>query len=85
MLTITNYALSLDGFEEIATATAFTPTTANPANHPDASAWNWTQGIDDAGGQFRSSHRQGAKGIKTGNLSKTGRSIITEATRDENT
>ena len=43
MLTITNYALSLDGFEGIATATAFTPTTANPANHPDASAWNWTQ------------------------------------------
>lgn len=84
MLTITNYALSLDGFEEIATATAFTPTTANPANHPDASAWNWTQAnsmtLEDS-----SYYYEGAKGIKTGNLSKTGRSIITEATRDENT
>ena len=28
---------------------------------------------------------EGAKGIKTGNLSKSGRSIITEATQDENT
>lgn len=84
MLTITNYALSLDGFEEIATAATFTPSTANPVNHPDASSWNWTQAnsmmLEDS-----SYYYQGARGIKTGNLSKSGRSIITEATRDENT
>ena len=53
-------------------------------NYPDASAWNWTQAnsmtLEDS-----SYYYEGAKGIKTGNLSKTGRSIITEATRDENT
>ena len=84
MLTITNYALSLDGFEEIATATSFTPKTANPMNHPDASAWNWTQ-ANSMALEDSSYYYEGAKGIKTGNLSKSGRSIITEATQDENT
>lgn len=84
MLMITNYALNLDGFEEIATAGTFSPSSSNPANHPDASAWSWTHAnpmMLETSDYFY----EGVKGIKTGNLDKAGRSIITEATRDENT
>lgn len=84
MLTITNYALSLDGFEEIATAVEFTPTTPNPENHSDTGLWTWIQAnsmmLEDSDYYY-----EGAAGIKTGNLNKTGRSIITEATREGET
>ena len=41
--------------------------------------------IDAMALEDSSYYYEGAKGIKTGNLSKSGRSIITEATQDENT
>ena len=84
LLMIANYALQIDGFEEIATTVTYTPTTANTANHPDPAAWVWTQSnsmmLETSEYFF-----EGAKGIKTGNLNKTGRSIITEATKDGST
>lgn len=84
LLTLTNYALQLDGFEEIATADAFTPASSNPTNHPDAAAWSWTQ-ANSMMLETSEYFYEGAKGIKTGNLDKAGRSIITEATRDGDT
>ncbi len=84
MLTITNYALQLSGFEDIATAVSFTPTTPNPANHADAAAWTWTQ-ANSMALETSEYYYVGAKGIKTGNISQSGRSIITEATRDGDT
>ena len=81
MLLITNYALQIDEFEEIATAVTFSPSISNATNHPDASAWTWTQA--NAMTQETSNYYyKGSKGIKTGNLTKTGRSIITEATQE---
>lgn len=83
MLLITNYALQIDEFEEIATAVTFSPSISNATNHPDASAWTWTQA--NAMTQETSNYYyKGSKGIKTGNLTKTGRSIITEATQEGN-
>lgn len=83
MLTITNYALSLDGFEEIATTTSFSPSSSNLANHPDAAAWSWTH-ANPMMLETSDYYYDGAMGIKTGNLDKAGRSIITEATKDGN-
>ncbi len=84
ILTITNYALSLEGFEEIATTVEFTPSTPNPENHADVSLWKWTQAnsmmLEDSDYYY-----EDAAGIKTSNLTKTGRSIVTEATRDGET
>lgn len=84
MLTIVNYALSLKDFEEIATTVEFSPSSKNPENHGDASHWKWTQAnsmvLEDSDYYY-----SGASGIKTGNLTKSGRSIITQATRDGET
>lgn len=84
LLTITNYALSLDDFEEIATTQAFTPTTKNSENHGDGSDWIWTHSntMMDSTSDY---YYEGAEGIKTGNLNNTGRSIITKATKDGTT
>lgn len=84
MLTITNYALSLDGFEEIATTEEYTPKTPNPEHHADLSLWKWRQ-ANTMMSEDSDYYYEGAAGIKTGNLTKTGRSIITQATRDNET
>lgn len=84
LLTITTYALQNDDFQEIATTQAFSPTTLNSENHSDPTAWIWTHSntMMDAYSDY---YYEGAAGIKTGNLNVTGRSIITQATRDGNT
>ncbi|MBQ8825113.1 MAG: D-alanyl-D-alanine carboxypeptidase [Ruminococcus sp.] len=84
MLLITQYALNLPEFEEIATAKAFAPTSLNTKNHTVSSAWRWTHSnvmMDDTDHYYY----EYAKGIKTGNLNTYGRNIITMATKDNMT
>lgn len=83
LLTITNYALEIEGFSEISSTVTYTPKTANLENHPDPSLWTWTHAnammLEDS--QY---YYAGTIGIKTGNLNQTGRSIIAEAIQEEN-
>lgn len=84
MLAITNYALSLDDFEEIATTEEYSPNITNTSNHPGYTEWVWTHS-NTMMQESSDYYYAGAEGIKTGNLSESGRSIITKATRDGNT
>ncbi len=79
MLTITNYALSLDDFAEIASTQTYTPSVSG-----SDSDWEWTHSnsmMDETSDYYY----EGASGIKTGNLNLAGRSIITQATRNGST
>lgn len=79
---ITKYALTVGKFEEIATAGSFKPYTPNLERH-DVD-WTWTH--SNTMMQSSSSYYlEGAKGIKTANLTAQGRNIICEASRDGNT
>ncbi len=84
MLTITNYALSLDGFEEIADTREYAPQITNTENHPSSDEWIWTHS-NTMMQESSDYYYAGAEGIKTGNLNESGRSVITKATKDGNT
>ena len=83
MLKLTVYALGVPYFENISTAFTYTPSVPNPKNHPEMDKWIWTNSnvMMDSQGDYAYS---GAKGIKTANLERAGRNIITMASRDGN-
>jgi D-alanyl-D-alanine carboxypeptidase (penicillin-binding protein 5/6) len=83
MMKLSVYALGVPYFESIATAFTYTPTVPNPKNHPEMDKWIWTNSnvMMDSQGDYAYS---GAKGIKTSNLERAGRSIVTMASRDGN-
>lgn len=83
MLTITNYALGIDKFVEIATAPSYRPVIRNTKNHTDSS-WMWTNS-NTMMAEKSEYYYEGAKGIKTGNLDKAGRSLVMECTKGEYT
>ena len=78
---IMKHALSLGRFETIACATYFRPTSPNPERHDEE--WIWTH--SNLMTQETSTHyMENVRGIKTANLSRQGRNIITKASRDGN-
>jgi len=83
MMKLSVYALGVPYFESIATAFTYTPTVPNTKNHPEIDKWIWTNSnvMMDSQGDYAYS---GAKGIKTSNLERAGRSIVTMASRDGN-
>ncbi len=78
---ITLYALDNSKFETSATTVNFKPFSLNTERHEDD--WSWTHSnlmVLSANERYY----EGARGIKTANLSKQGRNIITMASRDGN-
>lgn len=80
MSLITQYALTVPGFEEIATAEEYE---VHPKSYVTAheDPWTWTHSniIMSAASDF---YVYGVKGIKTGNLQLSGRNIVTMGTYD---
>lgn len=83
MATLTQYALSVPLFEKISTTPTYNPSVPNFERHVSHESWIWTHSnvmMDSESEYFYN----GAKGIKTGNLSAAGRNIITMASKDGN-
>lgn len=78
---ITKYALSLGKFETIACAPSFTPTSPNRDRHEEDWIWTHSNLMTQASGTH---YMEGARGIKTANLTMQGRNIVTKASRDGN-
>ncbi len=80
---LTEYALEVPMFEAIATTAEYIPSIQNAQNHPDADEWVWTNSnlMMDSQSEY---YYNGAKGIKTGNLSVAGRNLVTMASKDGN-
>lgn len=74
MLKITQYALKVPRFEEIATAQSYTPTIRESKNHTSGD-WYWSN-ANTMMAEKSSYYYEGAKGIKTGNLEQAGRNLI---------
>ncbi len=82
IMLITKYALeNVPGFKEIATADSYTTTSRSLSVSYAINGWTWDHAntMTDPANLF---YYDGVKGIKTGNLTKCGRSIVTMATRD---
>ena len=83
MAVLTQYALNVPLFSTIACTVTYNPVVPNPDRHPNHSTWLWkhtnimTDPDDDE-------YYMGAKGIKTANLTKAGRNIVVEASKDGN-
>ena len=76
MAKITQYALKNSSFEKIATTQSYKPSIPNLENNHNEN-WYWTHSnVMMSKGSF---YYEGAKGIKTGNLEKAGRNLITMA------
>jgi D-alanyl-D-alanine carboxypeptidase (penicillin-binding protein 5/6) len=81
MATLTEYALTVPLFESIATTAEYNPSIENPQNHEDHASWIWTNSnlMMDSQSEY---YYNGAKGIKTGNLTAAGRNVVTIASRE---
>ncbi len=84
MATLTQYALSVPLFENIATKQKYNSSVPNFANHPSNKDWVWVNSnlmMDESDEKY---YYAGAKGIKTANLAAAGRNCISMASRDGN-
>ena len=82
MATLTQYALNVPLFREIATTQSYTPVVPNPSRHPKQDAWIWTHSNVMTDPTDNVNYYLGAKGIKTGRLETAGRNIVTVASRN---
>lgn len=81
---LTEYALNVPHFREIATAATYQPAVPNATRHPNRDKWIWNHSNlmmddQDPDNQY---YFMGAKGIKTSNLEAAGRSIVTIASKN---
>ncbi len=83
MATLTQYALNVSIFEQIATTYEYKPTVPNQANHEDFNEWTWKHSNEMMNPES-SSYYNSAKGIKTATLEEAGRNIVTLSSKDGN-
>ncbi|MDE5557179.1 MAG: serine hydrolase [Ruminococcus sp.] len=83
MAKLTEYALTVSVFEQIATTYSYKPTVPNNVNHEDFNDWYWTHS-NEMMNPDSSNYYNSAKGIKTANLQEYGRNIVTIASKDGN-
>lgn len=83
MAKLTEYALNVSIFEQIATTYTYKPTVPNNVNHQDFNEWYWTHSNEMMNPES-ANYYNAAKGIKTANLQEYGRNIITMASKDGN-
>ena len=82
MMLITQYALNhVSRFREIATAESYATMSKSSDTQSAMSGWSWDHS-NTMTDPDSASYYEGAKGIKTGNLNRYGRNIVTMATRD---
>lgn len=82
MAKLTQYALDIPMFETIATTAEYTPSIPNAASHSKMNEWVWKNSnllMDPSRSEY---FYNGAKGIKTGNLTASGRNVITIAGKE---
>lgn len=83
MVKLTEYALTVPLFETIATTYKYEPTVPNVENHKKLDEWFWTHSNTMMDPESRY-YYPGARGIKTANLEKGGRNIVTTVSKDGN-
>ena len=83
MAVLTEYALTVPLFEQIATTYSYKPSVPNDANHEDFNSWIWTHSNEMMNPES-SDYYNAAKGIKTANLEMAGRNIVALASKDGN-
>lgn len=83
MAKLTEYALTVSVFEQIATTYSYKPTVPNNVNHEDFNEWYWTHSNEMMNPES-ANYYNAAKGIKTANLQEYGRNIVTMASKDGN-
>ncbi len=83
MTKLTEYALNVSIFEQIATTYEYKPTVPNDTNHPDFNSWTWKHSNEMMNTES-TYYYNSAKGIKTANLEESGRNIVTLASKDGN-
>lgn len=83
MVKLTEYALTVPFFEQIATTYEYKPSVPNDTNHEDFNSWTWKHSNEMMNPES-DSYYNAAKGIKTANLENAGRSIISLASKDGN-
>ena len=83
MAILTQYALKVPHFETISSTYTYSPTVPNLDRHPDRESWIWVHSntMMEKDGKY---YYAGCHGIKTGNLEKGGRNIVTTAGKDGN-
>lgn len=82
MAVLTEYALTLPNFDKICSTYSYNPTVPNLENHPDHSEWVWYHSNTMMDSESDDYYYAGARGVKTGNLEKGGRNIVTLASKD---
>ncbi len=82
MAKLTQYALTVPLFREIATTRTYTPVVPNPERHPHQDEWVWTHSNIMMDEEDQANFYMGAKGIKTAKLEAAGRNIITLASKN---
>ncbi|MDE6781404.1 MAG: serine hydrolase [Ruminococcus sp.] len=83
MAKLTEYALNVSIFEQIATTYEYKPSVPNQENHKDFNEWTWKHSNEMMNPES-SDYYNAAKGIKTANLEQAGRNIVTLASKDGN-
>ncbi|MDE6797398.1 MAG: serine hydrolase [Ruminococcus sp.] len=83
MAKLTQYALNVSIFEQIATTYTYKPTVPNNVNHEDFNEWYWNHSNEMMNPESEYYYNS-AKGIKTANLQEYGRNIIAIASKDGN-
>ena len=83
MAVLTEYALTVPLFEQIATTYSYKPSVPNDTNHEDFNSWTWTHSNEMMNPES-SDYYNAAKGIKTANLEMAGRNIVALASKDGN-
>lgn len=81
MMTLLAYAMTLQHFEEIACASAYTPSGAAAAEKTAEWSWQHSNLMADESSEFFCA---GVRGIKTGNTQEGGRAIACKGARDGN-
>lgn len=81
MMTLLKYAMTVPSFEAISCAQSYLPPTAAGLGKSDKWNWKHSNTMSVSGTDY---YCNGVRGIKTGNLQETGRSIACTASRDGN-
>ena len=84
MAVLTQYALTIPKFETISTTLTYNPAVPNVVNHENHAEWIFKHSNPMLDPDDAKYYYSNARGIKTANLEKGGRNIITMASRDGN-
>lgn len=83
MAVLTQYALKVPHFEEIASTYSYTPVVPNLERHKDRDSWVWFHSNIMMDAENENSY-PGCRGVKTANLELGGRNIVATASKDGN-